>query len=751
MSDRRNAADYVVAGGSLLGASAAADGLVAYDRRRRKMDGPIRAATKRQFTRRHAGQVGAKIAGRAVFAAGAPLAAYGGYKMVKPDGKPVPRLDAKRDVAKPIARGVTFKDLANEQERRLVTKNDLTNKQTNTLVARKKRGQHISTAAGVMGLGALALRAPEAAKLAAKKAPKLSQMKGMGRLSRKEPSATKASNALGIVSIGVGSAGSINYAAQQKLEAQALKKNLGDGVVRGIGRVRVLSSPSKDVFDVLDNRDVRRRVSRGRLVWTKQPSLSAKKKKVTIQTPVAVTPPPASPKQMELDFGKALSPQKKSEAKARAKRNGRRYPNAYDNMISGGAKFEKAEDRFLRQYGNRISPSAQEGYKYLKRGRNARTADAAVSAGFAGLSGGLGAHALKRGSKGWAAVGGAGAALSSISAARSGRDAARWNSKMGKIKAKGKERAAEGVYAKSASQKAEGTAQVAAGTAALGVGLSTNRLMNSVENRWDSKVNARYDRIMSSVPTGKDKAGKRARGTAVSVINQQRNENLKKNPYKKISGTKGGGRVAMVTAGFAAGVPSIWMGSRKAVDKADKHDVDAFMGGALATAGAYHGGLYATKRVDRNLAQKIKTGPDFQATERSHRKTHGLNGPARKGDARWLAYHRSYPKTTSLPQGAEGPVRPMPGAKWKRSMSRLQGGKTQIAITGALATGGGLAAAKVNRKVDPVNERKVRKAFGLPTGRLVPKSPRMRKPSIRRSYVGTSMSGKKFTVRGSVR
>jgi hypothetical protein len=58
------------------------------------------------------------------------------------------------------------------------------------------------------------------------------------------------------------------------------------------------------------------------------------------------------------------------------------------------------------------------------------------------------------------------------------------------------------------------------------------------------------------------------------------------------------------------------------------------------------------------------------------------------------------------------------------------------------------------RPFEPTDPWRVGKAFKLPTlprGRLMPKSRFMRKPSVRSSYIGTSVSGKKFSVRGSVR
>jgi hypothetical protein len=718
--NRRNAADYVAAGGALLGASAAADGLVALDRQKRKMDGPIRSAVKRKFTRRHAGQVGVKIAGRAAFAAGAPLAAYGGYKMVKPD-KPVPRLDPKRDVAKPLARGVTFKDLADEQERR-IAKFDLNQKEKKKLVARKKRGQHISTAAGVMGLGALALRAPEAAKFAAKRSAKAGKNGTLKRLAAKEPNATKASNALGVTSIGVGAAGSLNFAAQQKLEAKGVKKGLYDGFVRGLGRGRVVDRPKKGYVTFLDNsRSVKRFMPESRVTPVKR------KKAVK---PVVVDKP--GPQQMELDFG-------------------------------------KADDRFLRRYRSRISPEAERGYKYLKRGRNEGVGQAVVGSTAAGITGAATAFAardakrlgLRRGhgrlAAGLTAAGAGITAWNGVTAAQGAKKARSWNGKLKRIEAKAKERESLGQYGrsrevgKSAGRKAEGAAQAAAGGAALGVGLSTNRLVNAAERNAVRFVEERRAKQVSSLgpvrvrtvtgasKNAKERAQTRTRANQARVNEVNRKANAKKKLIARASGAKTRG--ALITAGFATAAPNVWLGSRKAVEKADQHDVDAFMGGALAGAGAYHGGLYATKRVDRRFERSIANTPDQAKILREHRRAVGLPKNARKGDARWLKYHRQYPKS-------------LPGSKWKRALSYAQGGRSQVAITAGVAGATGLAAAKVNRKKHPVEERRVNKAFKLPTlprGRLMPKSRFMRKPSVRSSYIGTSVSGKKFSVRGSVR
>lgn len=74
-----------------------------------------------------------------------------------------------------------------------------------------------------------------------------------------------------------------------------------------------------------------------------------------------------------VELSKKLSPEKLAQAKARAKRNGRPYPNAYDNMISGGAKFGKSDLVELSK-----SWKGEKGDK-----RNTKYAAAAGGTGFA--------------------------------------------------------------------------------------------------------------------------------------------------------------------------------------------------------------------------------------------------------------------------------------------------------------------------------------------------------------------------------
>jgi len=154
---------------------------------------------------------------------------------------------------------------------------------------------------------------------------------------------------------------------------------------------------------------------------------------------------------------KKLTPEQKAQAKARAKKAGRRYPNAYDNMKSGGAKFGKS-DKFLREYGDRISPKAEAGYKYLKSGRNGNRAETVVNAGAAGITGAATAYAARdakrmglktKGGRIGAGLAAAGAGLTAwntVGAARGAKKARQWNKPMKRIEAKAKQRAAAGEY-----------------------------------------------------------------------------------------------------------------------------------------------------------------------------------------------------------------------------------------------------------------------------------------------------------------
>ena len=174
--------------------------------------------------------VAGKIASRSLKTVGIPLAAYGSFNVVKP-GERVVRINLKNDVIKPSLRASTglspsmsAKDSVRaHRNRETLHKADLSTKETDRLSRRKQQGRYISLTAGTLGLGALALRAPEIAR-AATRIPKVKNLRSLKKLASYDVPSTKASNALGIAAIGLGSVGSFNYAAQQKLERKQVIK-----------------------------------------------------------------------------------------------------------------------------------------------------------------------------------------------------------------------------------------------------------------------------------------------------------------------------------------------------------------------------------------------------------------------------------------------------------------------------------------------------------------------------------------------
>lgn len=92
-------------------------------------------------------------------------------------------------------------------------KKSLTESDTKRLDRHKKAGTLLSLSSGTLGLAALGTRAPAVARSLNGKG-----VKGLSRLASHEAKATSLSNTLGVTALGVGSAGSFNYAAQQRLE-----------------------------------------------------------------------------------------------------------------------------------------------------------------------------------------------------------------------------------------------------------------------------------------------------------------------------------------------------------------------------------------------------------------------------------------------------------------------------------------------------------------------------------------------------
>lgn len=112
--------------------------------------------------------------------------------------------------------------------------------------------------------------------------------------------------------------------------------------------------------------------------------------------------------------------------------------------------IKKRDDRFLRNYRNRISTDAEAGYQYLRHGRNVARADSAANAAISAGSTAAGVMAARvfRGPMRALTVG-----SDAVVAVHTGRNSAksyqkqkRWNEHMNKIKARAYQRAADGEY-----------------------------------------------------------------------------------------------------------------------------------------------------------------------------------------------------------------------------------------------------------------------------------------------------------------
>lgn len=117
------------------------------------------------------------------------------------------------------------------------------------------------------------------------------------------------------------------------------------------------------------------------------------------------------------------------------------------NKFNKKNQVSKRDDKFLTQYRDRISPNAEEGYRYLKRGANSRKVDATANAA---LGTGLLVHAGHIASKKrpMAAIEALGGGIALKTAANSNADAKVWNAKLDKIKDAAKQREAAGTWGK---------------------------------------------------------------------------------------------------------------------------------------------------------------------------------------------------------------------------------------------------------------------------------------------------------------
>jgi hypothetical protein len=158
-------------------------------------------------------------------------------------GEDTRKLSVSSDVVRPVVEHATYQDQVKRGDKHI--SKFLNESDTKRLDRHKKAGTLLSLSSGTLGLAALGTRAPAVARAAGNKG-----VKGLSRLASHEAKATSLSNTLGVGAIGVGSAGSFNYAAQQKLERK--RDAVNKAVYRGMsvnGAKRALKSGLKASAD----------------------------------------------------------------------------------------------------------------------------------------------------------------------------------------------------------------------------------------------------------------------------------------------------------------------------------------------------------------------------------------------------------------------------------------------------------------------------------------------------------------------
>lgn len=652
-----------------------------------------------------------------------------------------------------------------------VGKRRLTDEENRRLGRHKDAGRALSIAGGSLGLSALALRVPEVARLA-------SRVRSVGRvgpvraLASRDAGATRLSNTLGVAAIGTGSAGSFNYAAQQKLERRALE--------------RPSSGMSKGLRDSVDRRAYwwsggERAADARRARFDEMQSLGLKDMSYAAA-------------------GGGLAPGAALAARRLALASGvpgvegmlRRLPN-------GGLSAPAVPSRTLawvNPAGAAVRALDQRGVFPGKVGAVARVVSHPASVGLVatGAAVPLALHARREHRR-------------FKQRSQEARDAFMEERRAGRVgKASGRvrvtdlplDRAAQAVIerrrrreeekgrrrlAKRDRSRAGSAVEAAAGAGLVGAAAGGNRIAFGGQRRYadfvdyasrresdwlnerfphgitpDGRphvpfvqaagplVNGRPPALSREEKAANKEALKRKYGR-LAAVNERRNR-LHASSTRLIRPVAG----ALIGTGLLAGPVLAWHGARGVVDKGlSRRDVDAAFAGAVVPVAAYHGALYGTKPlVDSGLDAAIRADPAAVKAIAERRKELGLAERGKgviDGDPRMKQFYRSYPRSVDMPVSlsvAGRSVRtPVKAWQWKRGMSYLQGGKTQLGITGGLALGGaaaGLAVGRSRRRRASVEKAMFPRSYGV----------RLRKPAIRSSYVGTSRLGRKFTVRGSV-
>lgn len=217
--NRKNALKHVAAGAALLGAGTGGNELLnARVKRRSGAAHPgVIASAARSVSGKpngfkaatHVPHMAGKMGVRGAQLASLPILAAGLKHAVT--GADTKKLDVKEDVVRPAVEYATYQDQMKKGQDRIGKA--LNESEQSRLSRHKQVGRNVSLASGTLGLAALGLRTPQAARALTNRG-----VKGLGRLAAKDTKATNLSNTLGVGALGIGSAGSFNYAAQQRLE-----------------------------------------------------------------------------------------------------------------------------------------------------------------------------------------------------------------------------------------------------------------------------------------------------------------------------------------------------------------------------------------------------------------------------------------------------------------------------------------------------------------------------------------------------
>lgn len=217
--NRKNALKHVAAGAALLGAGTGGNELLnARVKRRSGAAHPgVIASAARSVSGKpngfkaatHVPHMAGKMGVRGAQLASLPILAAGLKHAVT--GADTKKLDVKQDVVRPAVEYATYQDQMKKGQDRIGKA--LNESEQSRLSRHKQVGRNVSLASGTLGLAALGLRTPQAARALTNRG-----VKGLGRLAAKDTKATNLSNTLGVGALGIGSAGSFNYAAQQRLE-----------------------------------------------------------------------------------------------------------------------------------------------------------------------------------------------------------------------------------------------------------------------------------------------------------------------------------------------------------------------------------------------------------------------------------------------------------------------------------------------------------------------------------------------------